>query len=881
MGNSESSQNSDVYTYHEDVLREGAEAVITGSDDDSYDEEMQEGPSQSNQNESDDTNGSSDEDVAVNDNEKSSSENNSETSSDPTPISTESSPVDLQIPKRESSSLASQNDDKEDRTAFITPPSSRDNSPVPRRSSRFPQNVSKDESSTKQRLSMRDSDDSEEEMLVAAPEEESFAVVTRSKTSTLKTNEDSSEGQPEKISEATTSSKNKQLDNNKSTIKSRKRSISDTPPDSSNKPAVATGGFDRPIVTAEPGIHMTKKNAVLLQKVIQRSSSNLKQTPIDTEATPSSSASHDSVTDVSTNPKANKKEKIRNQKTSQDRHVTKNLAEPEARRVSGSTDKSKDNQKGKKGATQLNVLESVTATEETTVHRTFQVKDVHKSLVGGSVEKSVSETSTGLKSSPDKSPDPLSITENKKELSKILVKKSADRLSKRSSGTPPIDKKASGARPVKTLSSSGDRSATTDPLISPIAERTNNFLKKPGSQSSHTGVNTSHNNNATEEPMDISSSASGTNPSQNLPASVDKNRKSIKSSSNISGGIEQTSEISLKKEKSSLADASASGPLLRVPLIPSTGVASPVQVVPGASMDLPKIPVDPRFAVLPSFQQTATTPSGAATIAQPMISGPDHCVFSLMESFNMSVTLGDITEQRTEAIVNTTDGQLAHVGALSRHIAAAAGQQMINECQDFLRRHGRPLNTMEVMDTCAGGRFNRRVKKILHVVSSMGSYGADKAVVDKLIRTYLQCLKYADGKVDCSSISFPLLGAGSYLPDTSINAFYNAVLIFLSDRGTNSKLNDIRLILNDDELHKFAVDYYSACFENILTNGIESAVADAVNNFYGKNTWETQQKLLNQIASWNNGGSDDGSSSSGNNSSQNLFRGSAVKRPRL
>ncbi|XP_050413440.1 mucin-4 [Patella vulgata] len=915
MGNKESSQNSDVYSYHEDVLKQGAEAITTGSDDDSSDEEMQEGPSQSKQNESDDTNGSSNEDVAVND--KPSSENSSEremeeivndltpsstesspldhqipeteTSSDTTPSSTESSPVDLRIP--ESSSLANQNKDKEDQAAFVTPPSSRENSPVPRRSRRFSQNVSKDKSATKQRLSMRDSDDSQEEMLTEEPKEEFVAVVTRSKTTTLITNEGSSEGQPEKISEATTSSKNKQLDN-KSTIKSRKRSISDTSSDSPNKPAVkTTGGFDRPFVTAERGIHMTKKNAVHLQKVFHRSSSKLKQIPIETEVSPSSSASYDSVTEVSTNPNDNKKEKVTktfkskiategttNHRTSQDRPVNKDLAESEAR-VNGSTEKSKDNQKGKNGASRLNVLESTTATEETTVHRTSQVKDVHKSLVGGSGEKSALKTetkrimSTELTSTQEKSLNPLSVSQNKRELSKILVKKSVDRFFHRS----PIDEKLSGAPPVKSPSSNVDRPATTGVLISPVAKRENNVLKKSSSQSSHTERNTSQNNNVTEEPMDTSSSASGTNPSEIVPASLDKNRKSIKSSSNIS-------EISIKKAKIPLADASASGPILRVPLMPSTGVVSPVQVVPGASMDLPKIPIDPRFSVLPISQQTATTPSPAASPAQPMTSGPDHGVFQLMESFNMSVKLGDITEQRTEAIVNTTDRQLAHVGGVARHIAAAAGQQMINECQAILNHRGRPLETMDVIDTCAGGRFNRRVKKLLHVVSAMGSYRADKAVVDKLIHTFLQCLKHADRNLDCSSISFPLLGAGSYLPDTSINAFYNAVLIFLSDRGPSSKLNDVRLILNDVELHQFAVDYFGSCYENILTNGIEGAIADAVNSLYGNNTWETQQKLLNRFTSGNNGRSGGGggsSSSDGGDSAQNLFRGSAVKRPRL
>ncbi len=118
----------------------------------------------------------------------------------------------------------------------------------------------------------------------------------------------------------------------------------------------------------------------------------------------------------------------------------------------------------------------------------------------------------------------------------------------------------------------------------------------------------------------------------------------------------------------------------------------------------------------------------------------------------LSLVEGDITKEKTEAIVNAANSRLAGGGGVDGAIHRAGGPAIMEEC----RKIGGCPTGKAVITT--GG--NLKARQVIHAVGPIYRDGS-KGEEELLKSAYLECLKLASAN-KIKSIAFPALSAGAY-----------------------------------------------------------------------------------------------------------------------
>jgi len=139
-----------------------------------------------------------------------------------------------------------------------------------------------------------------------------------------------------------------------------------------------------------------------------------------------------------------------------------------------------------------------------------------------------------------------------------------------------------------------------------------------------------------------------------------------------------------------------------------------------------------------------------------------ECLFRTPRcSISVFVYTGDLLWEKVDAIVNPANIHLIHGGGAAKAIATAAGRQLKDECEQYIRQKGQ-LNVTEVMHTSAG---NLR-PNILHVIHAAGCIARACQDQGKLLAdlrtTFYNCLQCANDVLKVRSVSFPAIGTGWY-----------------------------------------------------------------------------------------------------------------------
>ena len=114
--------------------------------------------------------------------------------------------------------------------------------------------------------------------------------------------------------------------------------------------------------------------------------------------------------------------------------------------------------------------------------------------------------------------------------------------------------------------------------------------------------------------------------------------------------------------------------------------------------------------------------------------------FTTKSGIKVSVYMTDITKLPVDAIVNAANEQLSHGGGVAFAIARAAGFDLEDEGQEYIRRCG-PLKVTEVAVTTGG---SLPCKKVLHAVGPRWLDYEDKSFCgEHLTQTVFNCLKTA------------------------------------------------------------------------------------------------------------------------------------------
>ncbi len=122
---------------------------------------------------------------------------------------------------------------------------------------------------------------------------------------------------------------------------------------------------------------------------------------------------------------------------------------------------------------------------------------------------------------------------------------------------------------------------------------------------------------------------------------------------------------------------------------------------------------------------------------------------------------GDITKQKTDAIVNAANSSLMGGGGVDGAIHRAGGPKILEECKQIVKRQGR-LPTGQAVITTGG---NLPAKYVIHTVGPIYSSKADSRKAEKqkaeLRSCYIESLKIAAEK-GLKSVSFPSISTGAY-----------------------------------------------------------------------------------------------------------------------
>ena len=121
---------------------------------------------------------------------------------------------------------------------------------------------------------------------------------------------------------------------------------------------------------------------------------------------------------------------------------------------------------------------------------------------------------------------------------------------------------------------------------------------------------------------------------------------------------------------------------------------------------------------------------------------------------SLELTLGDITRQTVDALVNAANSQLAGGGGVDGAIHRAAGPAVMAELR---QRYPLGCPTGDAVVTGAG---NLPVKFIFHAVGPVWR-GGQHQESEYLRSAYRRCLELAT-QHDCRSVAFPSLSTGVY-----------------------------------------------------------------------------------------------------------------------
>jgi O-acetyl-ADP-ribose deacetylase (regulator of RNase III) len=128
---------------------------------------------------------------------------------------------------------------------------------------------------------------------------------------------------------------------------------------------------------------------------------------------------------------------------------------------------------------------------------------------------------------------------------------------------------------------------------------------------------------------------------------------------------------------------------------------------------------------------------------------------TFIDKTELTVLVGDITEQAPDAIVNAANSSLHGGGGVDGAIHRAGGPTIHTECKAYVRKHG-PLPPGKAMVTSGG---NLKAQFVIHTVGPI--YKSDTESAPILSSAYRESLRLAES-MNLKSIAFPSISTGAY-----------------------------------------------------------------------------------------------------------------------
>ncbi|KAK3610878.1 hypothetical protein CHS0354_034339, partial [Potamilus streckersoni] len=178
------------------------------------------------------------------------------------------------------------------------------------------------------------------------------------------------------------------------------------------------------------------------------------------------------------------------------------------------------------------------------------------------------------------------------------------------------------------------------------------------------------------------------------------------------------------------------------------------------------------------------------------------CVAISQDGQMIQVLLGDITTLKVDVIVNPSNKDLNHSGGLARVIVEEGGEEIQDNCNEFVQKNG-PLDISKVYVT-GGGRL--RCKNIIHAVGPLWQKGQENEET-KLYDTIQNILHEAE-KLNSKSVAIPSISMGvfAFPPDKGSQQIVKSIKDFITQfqKVGNSKIEEIYICdLTEDNIFHF------------------------------------------------------------------------------
>ncbi|XP_041369512.1 protein mono-ADP-ribosyltransferase PARP14-like [Gigantopelta aegis] len=185
-------------------------------------------------------------------------------------------------------------------------------------------------------------------------------------------------------------------------------------------------------------------------------------------------------------------------------------------------------------------------------------------------------------------------------------------------------------------------------------------------------------------------------------------------------------------------------------------------------------------------------------------------------SISLSVKQGDITKEKVDCIVNSTNERLDFTqGGVSQAIARACGQRLKDECD-------KKVNKMKNNGIISTGAEGLECKAIVHVNTSHAYFNDWKKVISK-------CLSAAENMPGLTSIAFPALGTGIAVGsvDDVAESFVAAIN---NHQMIDPSICDVRIIIFQPDM----LQSFTNTIKKALANTAgKSGFLDTVKGFFG------------------------------------------------
>ncbi|MDP9267844.1 MAG: macro domain-containing protein [Acidobacteriota bacterium] len=142
---------------------------------------------------------------------------------------------------------------------------------------------------------------------------------------------------------------------------------------------------------------------------------------------------------------------------------------------------------------------------------------------------------------------------------------------------------------------------------------------------------------------------------------------------------------------------------------------------------------------------------------KPGLHPAEHLTMTLPNGHAIEMKIGDITHERTDAIVNAANSRMVPGSGVCGAIFAVAGAAFHQECREAFERHGE-VEPGSARATSAGGLG---AKHVIHAVGPVW-HGGEQGESSTLANAYRHSLKLADEELKSTVVSTPSLATGIF-----------------------------------------------------------------------------------------------------------------------